>query len=369
MSKHKRILKFTLFGDICPVDGDKRFNVNVGEDEIVVGNLECVLTDNPQSVKKTGPILYTSEKFAASLQAWGFNAVSLANNHIRDCGDEGVRSTLAACKKNGILTFGAGENEEEAAKPLIIKQNGLKVAFVSFAEREFNFVHNGKTGAIAFDPYESLDTIKALRQNIDALVVLYHGGIEHYIYPSPLLRNKCRKMIEAGADVVLCQHSHCIGTHEKYKNGEILYGQGNSMFGYRKGNDSWNHGLLARLEVSETEVKVHYDVLETSEDGSVGLASSQSAEKVLTNMKVESGKLNDDTFLSDSWKSFCQKQASLYLAMTLGFGTNMNRLNRLLNNGLIRMLYNRRKLNVTHNIIRCDAHREVIETILEDYEF
>lgn len=362
-------IKLTVFGDICPVDGVKPFNVPVGEDDVVVGNLECALTDSPTPVKKAGPALYNPESFAASMSAWGFHAVSLANNHIRDCGDEGVRSTLDACKKNGILTFGAGETEEEAAKPLIVEQNGLKVAFVSFAEREFNFVHNGKAGATVFDPYVSLDIIRELRKDVDALIVLYHGGIEHYIYPSPLLKKKCRKMVEAGADVVLCQHSHCIGTREQYGKGEILYGQGNSLFGYRKGDNSWNHGLLARLEVTEDGVKVKYDVLETSEDGAVGLASDAVAGKVLAQLEKESTKLSNEKFLDASWRAFCRKNAPLYLAMTYGFGTNMNRLNRLLRNGVVRLLYGRRELNVTHNIIRCDAHKEVIETIFEDYEF
>lgn len=362
-------IKLTVFGDICPVDGVKPFNVPVGEDDVVVGNLECALTDSPTPVKKAGPVLYNPESFAASLRAWGFHAVSLANNHIRDCGDEGVRSTLDACKKNGILTFGAGETEEEAAKPLIVEQNGLKVAFVSFAEREFNFVHNGKAGATVFDPYVSLDIIRELRKDVDALIVLYHGGIEHYIYPSPLLKKKCRKMVEAGADAVLCQHSHCIGTREQYGKGEILYGQGNSLFGYRKGDNSWNHGLLARLEVTEDGVKVKYDVLETSADSAVGLASDEVAGKILSQLEKESAKLSDETFLDASWKVFCEKKKALYLPLLYGLGTSSNRLNRLLKNRLIDFLYTQRQKNVTYNLIRCEAHCEVVETILSDYEF
>lgn len=362
-------MTISVFGDICPVDGMKPFNVPVGEDEIVVGNLECALTDTPLPVKKAGPVLYAAEEFAASLNAWGFDVVSLANNHIRDCGDEGVLSTLAACKKNGILTFGAGESETDAGKPLIIEKNGLKVAFLSFAEREFNYVHNGKAGAIAFDPYESFDKIREVRKDVDALVILYHGGIEHYIYPSPLLRKKCRKMVEAGADVVLCQHSHCIGTRELYGKGEILYGQGNSLFGYRKGNDSWNHGLLVRMEVTEEGVKVRYDVLETSVDSSVGMASDVEAGKVLAQLEKESVKLSDDEFLNASWKTFCEKQKALYLPLLYGLGTNSNRLNRLLKNRLIDFLFTQRQKNVTFNLIRCEAHREVVETIIMDYEF
>jgi poly-gamma-glutamate synthesis protein (capsule biosynthesis protein) len=363
------MLKINIFGDICPVDGIKPLDVKIEEDALTIANLECALTDSPKPVKKAGPVLYAPESFAASLKTWGIDAVSLANNHIRDCGDEGVLSTLENCSKYGIKTFGAADTEEGAAKPLVIEKNGLKVGFLSFAEKEFNYVHDGKAGATFFDPYVSFDKIYKLRKEVDALVVLYHGGIEHYIYPSPLLRKKCRKMVEAGADVVLCQHSHCIGTHEKFGKGEILYGQGNSYFGYRKNNDVWNHGLLVRLDVNQSDVNVHYDVIETAFDGSERMASKEVAERILNKFELESAKLSDEAFLNQSWKEFCRRNKASYLAMVLGFGTNANRVNRLLKNGLVGLMYSRRELNVTHNIIRCDAHNEVVETILEDYEF
>ena len=362
-------LKITVFGDICPVQSKEPIGFFVPKDEIIMGNLECALTDNPQPIKKAGPVLYAPVSFAATLKEYGFSAVSLANNHIRDCGDEGVRSTIAACQSNSIQTFGAGESEEQAAEPLIIERNGVKVAFVSFAEKEFNYVHTGKAGATAFDPYDSFDKIKDIRSKVDALIVLYHGGIEHFIYPSPLLRKKCRKMIDTGADVVLCQHSHCIGTREKYEGGEILYGQGNSVFGYRKGDDAWNHGLLARIIVTPDGCSVRYEVLEADADGKVIIASEATAEKILSELDKNSENIQNDVFITEQWKQFCSQQKSSYLAMLLGFGTNLNRLNRLLNNGVIRCMYRRRQLNVTHNIIRCDAHKEVIETILEEYEY
>lgn len=362
-------MKITVFGDICPLQNGNPFGFVVPEDEIVIGNLECALTDHPKPVKKAGPVLYNPTSFAATLKGNGFFAVSLANNHIRDCGDEGVLSTINACKSNGIKTFGADATPESAAQPLIIEHDGMKVAFVSFAEKEFNFVQAGKAGAIAFDPYESYDRIRDVRNNVDALIVLYHGGIEHYIYPSPLLRKKCRKMIEAGADVVLCQHSHCIGTREEYNGSEILYGQGNSVFGYRKGDDSWNHGLLARITVSASGCTVRYEVLEAHEDGKVFLTSESATEKVLSEVNENSKHIQDDAFITEKWDKFCSQQKSLYLPMLFGFGANLNRLNRLSNNGIVALFYRKGQKNVTHNIIRCEAHREVIETILKEYNY
>ena len=90
---------------------------------------------------------------------------------------------------------------------------------------------------------------------MDYLIVLNHGGIEYYKFPSPLLQRKCREMVKCGADFVVCQHSHCIGTAENFLNGTILYGQGNSVFGYKDNSDSWNNGLLVKLTLSDLEQK------------------------------------------------------------------------------------------------------------------
>ena len=358
-----------VFGDICPVSGQMSLNIASGSDDILIGNLECPLTDKPKPIKKAGPVLYCQQDIASKLQAAGFYAVSLANNHIRDCGDDGVFNTIRVCGESGLRTFGAGSTQDSALEPLIIEKDGLKVGLISFAEREFNYAKKGKAGAAVFDPYDSFDRISELKQSVDAVIVLYHGGIEHYIYPTPLLQKKCRKMVDAGADVVLCQHSHCIGTRENYKGGEILYGQGNSVFGYKDGDDSWNYGLIVTLEITKSEVKAVYDVLENKQDGSTCLASVEKRNSILSYFNHESDRLADDMFLKEQWNLFCQERKSLYMGMLLGFSKNTNRLNRILQNAIVKLFYTKKQLNIIHNIVRCDAHEEVIETLLEDYDY
>ena len=358
----------TILGDICPLQNNHPFNLTI-EGDFIVGNLECALTNCPVPIKKAGPVLFAPTSFTADLKSAGISALSLANNHIRDCGDKGIQSTIEACLQNGIKVFGAAGSKEEAAKPLIVEENGRKVAIISFAEREFNGIREGSSGANVFDPYDSFDIISNVKKTVDAVIVLYHGGIEHYIYPSPLLKKKCRKMVRSGADVVLCQHSHCIGTRETYLDGEILYGQGNSVFGFRKGNDAWNHGLVARIHISESKVKVSYEVLEAKEDGTVSYAQEDVSNKILSKFESESIHVADDSFLDKEWRTFCRKQKSSYLPMIFGLGSNFNRLNRVMKNGFVDAFYSQRQKNVTHNIIRCDAHREVLETILEEYDF
>ena len=364
----EKVIRIGILGDICPIDNINPFRFTLSCDYLL-GNLECVLVDEPYPIKKAGPILYAPTAFSDTLRAFGFDALSLANNHIRDCGEEGVESTINACIKSQLRTFGAGKTIDHALKPLIIEKNGVRVGLISFAEREFNYATEDRAGAAYFEPYDSFDIIKGVRETVDVLIVLYHGGIENYIYPSPLLKKKCHKMVDAGADVVLCQHSHCIGTRERYQGSEILYGQGNSIFGFRKGNDIWNHGLIATAEIQNGIVNVKYDVLETSQDGTVGYASVSTKNAVLQRLEIESKKINDDSFLLNEWERYCNGQKALYFPMLFGLGKNMNRLNRLLRNRLIKAIYSPQKMNVVHNIIRCEAHKEVLETILHEFDF
>lgn len=78
-------------------------------------------------------------------------------------------------------------------------------------ENEFSSATMHSAGANPFDVLESFDDVQALKEHCDYVVVLYHGGKEFYRYPSPMLQRYCRKFIEKGASLVLCQHSHCIG--------------------------------------------------------------------------------------------------------------------------------------------------------------
>ena len=371
--------KILIFGDICPTnDTIQSFESGSGERlmgnvlplikdaDYCIANLECVITDHPTSVKKCGPILYGSTKCMTTIADVGIQAVSLANNHIRDCGDEGVQSTIVTCNHYHIETFGAGVNEEMAALPLIVEVRGKKIGFVSFAEREFNYTKSGQMGAKALDLFEDYDRIHELRKKVDCMIVLFHGGIENYRYPSPLLMKKCHKFVDSGADVVLVQHSHCVGAYEQYKGSTILYGQGNSIFGYRRGNEAWNESLLVSVEV-EDKVSVKFTALETQSDGTVCL--SHNPEVTMHPFMERSAMVTDIQFIETEWQKFCNSIEPLYLSMLYGHGLQINRLNRLLKNNLVRLLYSKWQLNVTNNLVRCDAHREVLETLLNKYNY
>lgn len=197
--------KILIFGDICPDNSYRKLFDNgecvlseaiqaeIQKAEYVIANLECPATYSTKKIKKCGPNLRAKPEDIKTLAKAGINALSLANNHILDYGTNAVSITLELCKKEGISCFGAGNNQAEANKPLIVKKNGRKIGFISFAEEEFNIATKNEPGAALFDPFDSLDRIQNLKKEVDKVIVLYHGGIEHYIYPTPLLQKKCHK--------------------------------------------------------------------------------------------------------------------------------------------------------------------------------
>lgn len=368
-------MKIAIFGDICPTKDTKvAFDrgdtqalfgetlAQIDASDIVIGNLECAVTDNPIPIKKAGPVLYTSTKSIESLR--GFDALSIANNHIRDCGDEGVVTAIETCQKMGINTFGAGHNIQQAREPLVIEKCGKRIGLMSFAEQEFNMATDSRPGACYLDPYDDFDRIRQFRMSVDYLIILYHGGIEYFPYPSPELSRKCRKMVDCGADLVTCQHSHCIGTIENYCGATIVYGQGNSVFGYRKDNDTWNRGLLLFVDVEKRIVT--YKGFEATP---VGLRWLQSNARILLDEELNERANISNADLSIQWDDFCRKHALIHLPLLLGWPRWLIAINRRSNNLLVKLLFSKKKYNNTHNLLRCDALKEVLLNVLRKQDY
>jgi poly-gamma-glutamate capsule biosynthesis protein CapA/YwtB (metallophosphatase superfamily) len=209
-------------------------------------NLEVPLTNQEAPITKCGPNLIAPTSTINGIKGIQTDLLTLANNHILDQGEHGLHCTIKVLEENNIDYVGAGSNLNEAAQPYIWERNSIRVGIYACAEHEFTIATEHSPGANPFDPLESLDHIKSLVDECDHLIVLYHGGKEHYRYPSPELQKTCRKIVEKGADLVVCQHSHCIGAFEKYSGGTIIYGQGNFLFDNSE-SEFWQTSLLLNV--------------------------------------------------------------------------------------------------------------------------
>jgi hypothetical protein len=337
------------------IDGSLISLLNTADYKIF--NLEVPLTDSEQPIEKDGPNLKAPGSSVQGLSQMNPVIVGLANNHIMDHDEQGLYNTLEKLSQHQIKFVGAGKNLQDASKPLIIEKEGLKIGIYACAETEFSIAEEHIAGANPFDPLESLDHIVNLKSESDYVLVLFHGGKEHYRYPSPGLQKVCRKMADKGADLIICQHSHCIGAFEKYAKSIIVYGQGNFIFD-RRDDEFWNTSLLVNA-VFGTELSV--DFIPVSKKGNgVALPGSNISEAILKDFYQRSENISKAGFIDAEYEKFCKSNGLFYLSVFAGFGRISRRIDKLLNGLITRQIYSSKKLNMIQNFIECEAHRELI---------
>ncbi len=325
-------------------------------------NLEVPLTNNTTPIAKCGPALIAPTATIEGYKALGVDLLTLGNNHILDQGVGGLRDTVSVLKENGISYVGAGENLQEAAKPFILESDGKRIGIYACSEHEFSIAEENAPGANPFDPLESLDHVMQLKTDCDYVIVLYHGGKEYYRYPSPNLQKVCRKLVEKGSDLVICQHSHCVGCEEKYQTGTIIYGQGNFLFD-RKINDCWDTGLLVCLNDA---MEVSYIPVVRNDNG-VRLARADQANDILRAFGNRSMQIGNPEFVQEEYSRFAQSMLSRYLSTLSGVNSRsiiLRAFNKLTGGKWqkrqLDRKYTEEKKLVVQNFVECEAHREVI---------
>lgn len=373
------MIKVAIGGDICPTranmscfiagDANAVFHDLMDdflEADLSVVNLECPLTDNENRIAKDGPNLRAPVAAIEAIRKAGIDVLNLANNHILDQGTGGLESTLRAAEAAGIATVGAGRNLEYARRILIRSVGGIRIGILGVAEHEFSIATATSPGANPLDLIDMVRNISAQRRNIDYLVVLLHGGNETYPFPSPRLQDTCRFLVEQGANAVVCQHSHCVGCCEEYRGGHIVYGQGNLVFDSSNPTLGWNEGVLVCLHISEDgKSSMELVPFEQSRGGPGARKMTPDAAHALLQAIAERSKnLQIPGFIQEQWRQFCCERRHWYLSKVLGHGRILSRLNR--HGYLVKWLYSAASRLVLENIIRCEAHRDVLETIFDD---
>ncbi len=199
-------------------------------------NLETTLTKSTQKVPKVFNFK-SDPKNVQALKKAHIDVVSLANNHIKDFGNEGLLETLKTLQRAGIQSVGAGKNLKQAQTPLIIKKNGIKLGIIGATDNEPTW-HATKTspGTNYFNVYnldQLLDDIKKLKKQVDIVIVSLHWGPNMRERPTQDYINAAHKMIDEGADIIQGHSSHNFQGIETYKDKLILYDTGDLVDDYR----------------------------------------------------------------------------------------------------------------------------------------
>ena len=296
-------------GELDALFGDVR-TLFEGNDVNLI-NLECAITDHEEGIEKFGPCIKVAPPAAKAIKALGVTHACLSNNHFFDFGKKGALDSIAALDSVGIVHTGFGENEQDAKRDLIIEKDGERIALICVCEHEYSYALPDRMGTRAFDEFETMLEIAEAKKHADRVIVTYHGGKEQCEYPSPRLMKACRAMAAHGADVVLCQHSHCIGCYEEYKGCHILYGQGNFHFTFanREDPENWYTSLAVRYDTKTHAIE--FIPLMQGEGVEMRLAKGEDAARIMGGFEKRNAELANGEWRR-GWHEFCMTKAAHY---------------------------------------------------------
>ena len=217
----------------------------LGEEELAFANLEAPLTtryNRPRGGRL--PIVGGSGEVAGALAKAGIDVVSVANNHAYDQGAEGLLETLGALEQAGVGSVGGGRDLSAASRPWLTVRGGVRVAFLAFTGPMNRLPRRSRVEArvARLEPVERvLDAVEAARADADLVVVSLHWGHDFQPRPAPEQRRLARRLVEAGADVILGTGPHILHEVERLSSD-----RGDALVAYSLGNLISPQGYLYR---------------------------------------------------------------------------------------------------------------------------
>lgn len=327
-------------------------------------NLETPLTNATEKIKKHGQNIKTNPLAVSGLVNLQIDIVNLANNHILDYGQIGLQDTIHNLAQSKIDYIGITDAKKKSKSYKILSDNRLRIGVYGCADREFSTACNGLSGAVPYDYFETGKTIKQIRAESDYVIVLFHGGTEFYPYPTVNLRKICCALVDAGADIVICQHGHCIAAFEEYNGGTIIYGQGHFISNLSQ-EEMLQHELLVEIEFTPKKYSVRYIPLEVVGYRSIRLSSEEEAKSIINGFRARSADMSEP-FLQKKYREFLITRRNSYLMAIKG--------NRLFDRVLLKVfrekyakrIYTETQLRVIYNYISSYAHLEALQEIMRE---
>jgi poly-gamma-glutamate synthesis protein (capsule biosynthesis protein) len=287
-----------VYGDLLPLFLDSDLNIV---------NVECGIGTQGAPILKGGPNLRSTPGAIDCLTKVPFHVACLANNHSMDFGPESLHETIALLNGAGIKTVGAGMNGAEATQPLRLNMNGATLAIVNCAEGEACASLNNGPGSHPFDIEDVARQIRELRQQGDAVVVIFHGGREYAPVPPPYVVDGLRRFVAAGADAIIGHHPHVPQGIEIYEGVPIAYSQGNFVFRWaqRDGNlYASNTGYLTHLDFVGKELTRFSITPYRATPQGLRLLPEREKPQLLQELKHRSEPLADPMKLQQVWDAF-----------------------------------------------------------------
>lgn len=325
-------------------------------------NLETPISKRKEPFAKAGTFLRADEDTINGIKELKPDLICLANNHIMDFGKRGAYDTINLLNLNNIPHVGFGENLNKMNDYYEFNFQNRIIGIYNCCEHEFSYADNLNCGTNPFNPLTSLFRIQELKKNCDFLIVIYHGGKELYQYCTPKLKEICHSISTAGADLIVCQHSHCISCFEEFNGTTILYGQGNFIFDLDE-DGKWNSMTKDSILVKLNLIDFSIDFIEFTNKKTLNIKQNQTK----TLFYERSKQIKDDILVKErylkeikynSYKYFRQLLSTKYLGAID---------KRLFNSYFMKKRYKQIRLLLI-NYLDCEVHIENILSYLKEFD-
>jgi poly-gamma-glutamate capsule biosynthesis protein CapA/YwtB (metallophosphatase superfamily) len=341
-----------LFDDVLPF-----FKAN----DLNVLDLECPLTTNSEKIKKTGPHIKAAPQTAKILNYLNCELVATANNHFKDYGWKGMQQTYKTLEEHNIKWFGSGKNFQEASKTHYWEKEGLKFAFINVAENEWTTTHDENPGCHPIDLVNVFNQIQAAKPLVDFVIVIAHGGHEHYNLPSPRMKKWYRFFVDAGANAVIGHHTHIISGYETYKEAPIFYSLGNFCFDWKNlQNLPWNKGMMVRLSFEKNKpisFEIEYFHQNNKELG-VFLLKEQDKMKTQLEVEILNQFIADDSLLQEKFNQYIEQWKPVMNTWIQPYTGKY--LPSIYKKGFLPSIISAKKKLLITNLIQCESHRDIL---------
>lgn len=223
----------------------------MNEVDVATLNNEFSISDRGKPMKHKTYTYVAKPEHTKYYNEMGVDFVTLANNHVFDYGKDAFYDTLDTLDEYGIDYAGAGRNASEAQKPFYYVINGRKFAFISATRAEKNVITPEATESEAgvfrcYDNEKLISVIEETKRDCDFLILYLHWGTEYSHKLERVQKESSHEYIDAGADLIVGTHAHCLQGIEFYKGKAIFYNLGNFWFNAK----NIETGLL-KLEYSQ----------------------------------------------------------------------------------------------------------------------
>lgn len=312
---------------------------------------------SPRPIVKNGPNLNGSIEAVHAVKYAGFKCCTLANNHILDQGEKCCIDTITQLESNGIDTVGAGANLEDAGRVLYKKIKGETIAIINCCEHEFSLATNISSGANPLNSIGQYYKITEAKKNADYVLVVVHGGPEHFQLPTPRMQKTYRFFVDVGADAVVNGHQHCFSGYEIYNGKPIVYGVGNLCFDNpSKVNEPWNKGYMVMLNFTERGTKIDSLYPYSQCDNHLGVHLLKDSSSFYKEISILNSIIASETSLKEKVEEYYTFTTKSFLSDYEPYGNRI--MNKLYRCHLLPSFFSQRRLLNILNHIECESHLE-----------